>query len=389
MNATLDSYRKDRFICGANLAKTAGSSLAGHAKSHLDEKQFFRFGRFSRVSRFLEGQPQLEDLPDDLRDEMVFVFGHGVQFSSTLLVPDRLPDLMIAIRHPVSLFRSRFFNHVKRAQKVGKTLSFEEWEGMPDTPNRFCSFVVETFGDLGNESRDVSFDNVTKILKHFRYVFVTEQITDQVRAMWATLGLPEAMPRLRVTPEKLRRETPDLDESSILKRHSIDLEIFELLNTDEWRKDAPSGVVNTVGFEEERLRAAMKSAREAAVSPEQQREQGYRDLVDQIIKDTQLEAALLKFESSDMSHVRDAARVRALLEEASAKIGTGNTGKSLDPLKRAMSKTNAGNFALQSLGQRDVALQYASEAFEVAPGFKPALGLMKRIKKFQTQSNSA
>ncbi|MEO1292168.1 MAG: hypothetical protein AAFV62_04955 [Pseudomonadota bacterium] len=293
-------------ITGAHVAKTAGSTVSMHAKKHLGEPGYYRYCRFSRARRFWVNEPQYEELSEEERLKIRFLFGHGVS-QDVIALQSRDPALFITIRHPVPFFHSRFAHEKKSAQKYFTSLSLDGFI-KKERRNYFVWFIVEHFGRLGEYGDEMSLRNAISILKCFRYVFATEKIDTQAKVLWTHFGIPGEMDRVRVNAAK--DEIPVSDQE-IIEMHALDAELFDVIASEE-----PTGkddAFNPFGFDQERYQHVVTRERQADRDPIHE---AYSELAGQLASSFMLEAAVDQLDRGNIKSHRSPELLRECLNTA-------------------------------------------------------------------------
>ena len=297
----------DVFLAGFHVAKTAGSTVAEHARGHLGEAEFFYFDPFTRTRRFWADLPQYEELPEPEKDRIRVIFGHGVRFSLVAL-QSRLPEFFTTIRHPVPFLHSRYTH-----QRNGHARRFTELS--PDAflknerHNHFSWLLVKHFGELAEFGGEISYRNSVSILQNFKYVFATERIDAQSPTLWNALGIPSTMERRRVASHK---EHVPISDDEIVAMHDVDLQLYAEIAAMRPEDASRGGALNPFGYEPERYFGKVAEMRRA---PHHDRgaqiEAAYHELANQLFLDFDLEAAIERLRY-DAPHVRRPESLREL-----------------------------------------------------------------------------
>jgi hypothetical protein len=295
----------DIFLSGFHVAKTAGSTVAEHARIHLGEPEFYYYDRFTRTRRFWADIPQYEELADQEKGRIRLIFGHGVRFSLVNL-QGRIPEFFTTIRHPIPFFHSRYTHQRISHAKQLTDLSFDAFL-RKELPNRFSSLLVASFGELAEFGDEISYRNSVSILRNFKYVFATEHIDAQSPALWNSLGIPSAMERRRVAQQW---EHVPISDDEILAMHEVDLQLYNEVATMRSVDLDRNGALNPYGYEPARYLANVAKNRKVP-DRSAQIEDAYRELTSQLFLDFDLEAAIERMRY-DTPHVREPELLRQI-----------------------------------------------------------------------------
>lgn len=296
------------FLAGVHIAKTAGSTVAGHARSHLGEPAFHHYCRFTRTRRFWAGLPQYEELSEEEKSRIRMLFGHGVRFHVVNL-QDRIPEFFTTIRHPVSYFHSRYTHERRHHERRMAPLRFETFL-KEEKPNQFSCFLVERFAELAEFGDEISYRNAVSILRNFKYLFATDRIDSQSPVLWNALGVSTGMERKRVAGQM---EPVPLSDAEILAMNPVDLQLYDEVAALGAGDVAGNGALNPFGYEPERYFDAVAKTRKAGRRDRQaQIETAYAELANRLFVECRLEAALERM-SGHAPHVEDPGALRKVL----------------------------------------------------------------------------
>lgn len=266
---------KDTCILGLHIAKTGGTSILYNFRTNLAPEASFNYGHVSNVNRFLTGQPLLEDIaPNDLLN-LKFIFGHGVHEGLLRTLPH--PDLAL-----FCVFRDPYLHmlsHFKHQTRMGAN------DGTSITPGKFLEqrsdnpasrFVVAHFPTLAGEG-DLR-TQVLNVLKHFRFVLSTDNLTEQSVGLFRLAGVPPITSKRRVYPEVI--ELPGLSREDVYAANAVDYEINQAINAIQ---DDPEQAVswNPFGYDPEAFTAARENMRRT-ISDKEQRQHYHEMIADQL-----------------------------------------------------------------------------------------------------------
>jgi len=184
-----------------HIPKTGGPTLLYHFRRHLGDPAILNFGPFSRVARFFGDLPQFEEIGPEGLEQVHVMQGHSVEASVLPPFGETETRLLVVLRHPVPLTRSRFNQRTLGMARRGLSISSEEFlKG--DSGNILTSLLLEKFGALADPGLEEDGERVVSILKKFNYVYTTEQMDTQVGGLMQELKLPTKLERRRVAHRK-------------------------------------------------------------------------------------------------------------------------------------------------------------------------------------------
>ncbi|WP_137702843.1 hypothetical protein [Marimonas lutisalis] len=296
-----------------HIPKTGGTTLLYHFRRNLGDNAILSYGQHNRVTRFFTNRPQLEEMSREDIDGLHVVQGHGVSSEVLPWLGDTAIKLLVVLRHPVGLTRSRFNHRKTNLAKRALEVSSDDFVRQ-DGENFFSSLLINKFAALADAGAQSPQDKVISILRKFDYVFTTEQLDAQVQGLMDELNLPHEMERRRVAEQKA---TLELSDDEIAARHPLDLAMFEKAN----RVVSGEGTHNPFGFDAEGRARAM-----AALSAAQDGDAvrlAYVDLAKAICHNLRAEAALAKLERPAPVALNDRALFQEILQEHWARMERG------------------------------------------------------------------
>jgi len=270
-----------------HIPKTGGTTLLYHFRKFFGDSKVLILGPHGRVRSFFEDRPQFEEMTAaDLADIRV-IQGHGVGEDTLhpLLQAGKLPKLITVLRNPLALTRSRFNHKANAIEQRGGGVLRPEVFLKQDQGNAMCEILTTKFPsfiepDCGGLARAG-----LSVLQKFHYVFVTEQMDQQVKGPMQYLGLPCTLERRRVAQSK--RDLP-ISDAELAKQHREDLVLFEQANH---LLEGDGASYNPTGFQPDSAQKTFDLlARAPGDSP------GYRQLTQGLCGELLLEAALVKLE---------------------------------------------------------------------------------------------
>lgn len=287
-----------------HIPKTGGTTLLYHFRKNFGDNNLLSYGPHNRNVRFFEDQPQLEELDPVKAAQLRVVQGHGVSESVFSLLPDQDIRLLVVLRHPVGLTRSRF-NH-KKNMLAARGLEVTSESFMAENRDNFMSHLIlskfRSFISKGVKERP---DRVRSILSKFDYVYTTEQMEQQLKGLLDTYGIGHELERRRVAEKK----TPlEMSDDELAERNALDLEIFNACN-----KLVQGERHNPFGFDAEGRKAAEEKVRANAPAPAEILTNAYEELAAALTNDLRAEAALEKL-SRGPGAITDPDQFRAILQ---------------------------------------------------------------------------
>jgi hypothetical protein len=297
---------KNTVLVFPHIPKTGGTTLLYHFRKFFGDSKVLILGPHGRVRSFFEGRPQFEELSPQRLSEVRLVQGHGVGEDTlrSLIQADKEPKLITVLRNPLSLTRSRF-NHKANAVEHRGGGSLQAADFLKQDAGsvmcrlltaKFPSFVEQGTGDLAAAGLSV--------LQKFNYVFVTEQMDQQVKSLMNHLKLPDQLERRRVAQS---RKDLAISDDELALRHAEDLQLFGEVNH---LIDSNGTCYNPAGFQP----GAQKDLFDQLASGVEARP-AYDRLVRGLCTELLVEAALVKLEmqGEDISVADPAAFERTLM----------------------------------------------------------------------------
>jgi hypothetical protein len=264
-----------------HIAKTGGTAVLHHMRRGFGGAGVQVLGPHARVRLFFTGLPQPEDMDAQARARLRVVQGHGAGQGAVTWLGRRDLRLMVVLREPVSLTRSRYNQRVEGAAKKGLSVPSRRFLRKL-AANPMCSRLVADFPALVDEGAGGLADQALSVLRKFDYVATTEGLSDQLQPMFARYGLPADMERRRVAGQKAELEVGD-DEIRAL--NTEDIRLYEAVQ----RGTAPASgdVINPLGQDAQAKARAMAAL--CAQPPEEDRDQA---LAQALCQGLRAEAAL-------------------------------------------------------------------------------------------------
>lgn len=209
-----------------HIAKTGGTSLLYHFRSNWSEDRIFVYGAHSRVRLFFKGKYQFEELNAEEKAKYRVIQGHGVNQATIAIQDDPNFKLMVVLREPLSLTRSRFNQRVLGSERRGKEMNSEKFMKNVAT-NPLTKKLLKDFPDFVDSDVDNDADKAISVLKKFDYVVTTENLNSQLRSMFKAYGLPEEIERRRVADKKVPLDATDEEIRAVTR---CDRAVYEVFN---------------------------------------------------------------------------------------------------------------------------------------------------------------
>ncbi|MBO6505186.1 MAG: tetratricopeptide repeat protein [Kordiimonadaceae bacterium] len=212
-------------IFGYHVAKTGGTTVMHHIIDHLGEDAYFGYGNHTSVERFFNQQPFWEELSPEQREPVRFVYGHHVKERALACAGTNDVALFSVIREPFSHFVSQFKYRSSMLLNEGRRLTAREFlEKRPK--NAVSSQFFKAFPGL-KADRDQPFgeEAVFEIMRQFRFLCLTEKLTDQSKEIGDALGIPPISGRYRVSQNTVDLE--GIKPEDVYERSPVDFRLYE------------------------------------------------------------------------------------------------------------------------------------------------------------------
>lgn len=301
----------DLKIVFPHIAKTGGTALLYHFRRNLGDERMFVYGPHSRCTRFFAGLPQLEELSLEERGRCGVVQGHGVDEQTLGLLNDPSFKLMVVLRSPVPLTRSRFNQRFIGNKRRGKGIDAEKFM-QNSASNIIAKRMIDLFPSFVDPDARSHAEEAISVLRKFDYVYTTEQLAAQAAPMMRVHGLPETIEHRRVAgEEKLELNVSD---EQIMSQNAVDQEVFETFN-HVVGGDGSSH--NAAGLDSKGRATVLKRIKAPAANADGLRRFCYDELARAMCRDLQVEAALAKIELDPGSvAIADIAAFQTILTRA-------------------------------------------------------------------------
>lgn len=288
----------NEYLCSFHIPKTGGTTFASHARVSLRPEEFVVHGPFVRAERFLNNQPQIEELPEGERQQIRIVHGHGAGLALAAVMRGRMPEFMLIVRDPYARFVSGFHHYNNERKDSGREAISEE--KYRRRGNYFGRLLVKHFGQLAPLKGDIDIGNLMPILHSFKYILVTERLDRQLPELCRLYGLKSGA----IKAQRINRSKYDLaiDREAFDRRNDVDLAIYSTLADAAGRPGNAIG--NPFGYKPELIEDYLEEAW-ARSTPASQLAAAYDELVEAGRKTFKLEAAFLKLTLGSASHVAD------------------------------------------------------------------------------------
>nr|WP_321506856.1 hypothetical protein [uncultured Celeribacter sp.] len=187
-----------------HIPKTGGTTLFSHFRAEKGKEAVLSVGPTARVSRFVAGLPQIEDMQPSQVQQLFCLQGHGVCEDTLLHARAEDLRLLVVLRDPLGHSLSRF-NHKRSAmaRKSGRLLSPEQFMARFFRDDYQCHYLVTKFPSFVDPGIAGIFAQARSVLRKFDYVLSTEALDAQFAQIAPTFGVTPAMTRKRVAQGKL------------------------------------------------------------------------------------------------------------------------------------------------------------------------------------------
>ncbi len=321
-----------------HIPKTGGTTLLYHFRRHLGDKSILSYGQHNRVVRFFENLPQLEEMDADEIGKLHVVQGHSVSSDILPLLGSTKVKLLVVLRHPVGLTRSRFNQRKIGLSQRGLDIDSESFLAR-DPENFISSTLLDKFNIFIDPQAQTTRDKVISVLRKFDYVFTTERLDQQIQGLVDEMNLSGKLERRRVAETKAEL---DVTDAALAKHHALDLELFNIANTVVSEKDGH----NPFGFDAEGRRGALKTL--ALQAKTGQPRKLYGELARALCQDLRAEAALEKLSEGGRVALRNPAHFRRILQSRWEKVRGALTSERAQISSHWLNEWRANNAKLKS-----------------------------------------
>lgn len=275
-----------------HVPKTGGTTLLNHFNEHMGSDAILKSGRANRMRRYLDNQPQKEEGDAASRRNARLIQGHGVDETAIRFADDKPIRLMIVLRHPVSLTRSRFNQRSKAMERRSSRITTQNF--MANHGSNFMTrMLIDKFPTFADPDKTTDLDKALSILKKFDYVLTTESLDATAGGLLEFLDIPTTMERKRVAETK----TPlDATDDEIRAINADDLGLFEAVETPS---PSPDGRHNPLGFDADGQARAIAAVRASFdIDVKQERMIAYQELAGMLAAELHAEAAIAELEDT-------------------------------------------------------------------------------------------
>jgi tetratricopeptide (TPR) repeat protein len=357
----------NQYLCSFHVPKTGGTTFAGHARRLLTPDQFVFHGPFARVERFLNNQPQIEELSEEKRQDIQIVHGHGASLTLAEVMRGRLPEFMVILRDPYERFVSGFHHYNNERKNSAREVISEGEYFNKRNDNFFARLFKKHFGQLA-PAKGLSIDSLMPILQSFKYILLTEYLDQQLPQLCTLYGLrSHAIEARRINKSKYELA---MGREAFDRQNEVDRTIYSTLAAVAGRPGA--AIDNPFGYKPEFMQAYLEEAWSKQTS-EFQIAAAYDDLVDACKKTLKLQAALLKLTSGTVNHVADK---RLLLDRLNA--ATPGWLQELGEKELSVAHFWSGTMFLKE-GDLSAAEKYYREAIRLNPNNDNALTHLAKL----------
>jgi len=224
-------------IVGYHVAKTGGTTIMHHVIKHMGEEAYFGYGNHPSSDRFFSDLPLWEELNEDERAPVKFLFGHHVNDRILAGLNAKETALFSVIRDPFTHFVSQYKYHLSVIKGEGREVSartyLNNWK-----PNRVSTEFYKFFPHLLSDP-ETPFGEAAlfEILKQFQFLCVTEKLTEQSTAITKELGIPPIEGRHRVSKNEVDLE--GITKEEVYEKSPLDLKVYEAVLARANGEDSP------------------------------------------------------------------------------------------------------------------------------------------------------
>ncbi|WP_262689756.1 hypothetical protein [Kordiimonas aestuarii] len=291
-------------IVGYHVAKTGGTTVMHHIQNHLGPEAYFGYGQHPASERFFSGRPLWEELTQEERAPVKFVFGHHVNDYILAGLSGDKPALFTVLRDPFTHFVSQYKYHLSvirgEGRHVGAREYFKEWQ-----ENRVSGELCKFFTHLYPEAdAPVSEEKIIHILKQFRFLCATEKLTEHSAPISVELGIPPVEGRHRVSTNKADLE--GLTPEEVYERCPLDYKMHKAVLDGA----GPDGTTGPLAYDDAAFQDSLKRLSGSFTKAEQIR-MAYERLVHFFRHNDLMEAAQLHLALAKRNHPRYAPVIRS------------------------------------------------------------------------------
>jgi|GEM_PF-4948767 len=319
-----------------HIPKTGGTTLLYHFRKNFGDNNIVSYGAHNRIVRFFSDLPQYEELSADQRQKLRIVQGHGVSEKLLPMLPDGKIKLLVILRNPVGLARSRFNHSTTSLANKGLKRTAEDFMTKKNKGDFMSHLLINKFRSFIDKSAKTRRDRLISILQKFDYVYTTESMDRQVTGLMDELALPHELERRRVAEKKL---VLDVTDAELAANSPLDMEIFETANqvlTDK-------GQHNPFGFNAQGRAEIMQSIHENMPSEDEKTDAAYRELSRVMVRDLRAEAALAKLASGKPIALENPALFTSILQAEWHAFSSSLTAERQDISKKFLAGWQANN----------------------------------------------
>jgi tetratricopeptide (TPR) repeat protein len=367
------------YLCSFHIPKVGGTTFASHAQKSLGTDMFVLHGPFARVERFMRNQPQLEELPDEKRNAIRIVHGHGADLSLAETIVGRTPEFMIILRDPYARFVSGFHHYNREKRQNGLAAASEEKYFERRGVNYYAKTLRRNFAPLMLPiDNEFGIQALMPVLRSVKYFILTERLDSQLHEISVRYGLKTG----KILPQRVNKEKSGLtiDAAAFKKRNAIDEELYSYLSGAA--EQSGGSIENPFGYDPGPVKRHLESVWT------QQTSNGklltaYDNLAAAASKTLKLQAVHLKLIHGSCDHVADKALLMGRIS-----VALKDWIQNLDRQEAAAAHFWSGAMFAKER-HFDAAEQYLRKAIELNPRNDNAMATLAKVLHAQGKRSEA
>lgn len=288
------------YLCSFHIPKTGGTTFASHARKSLKQGEFLLHGPFSRLDRFFNNLPQVEELNESERSAIKVVHGHGADLTLAEAMVGRIPEFMVIMRNPYDRFVSGFNHYNSERTKSGLDRMAEDTYFKKRGTNFYAKTFYDRFGSVLSDRSRLSAQSVLPTLQCIKYFILTEHLDRQLHEICKLYGFDTgAIEARRINASKAPAAT---DIATFNADNDIDCEIYTALADAAARSNGL--FENPFGYKPELVTSHLEQVWSHQTQAARL-ETAYSQLAEAAKKTFRLQALYLKLRAGRTNHVVD------------------------------------------------------------------------------------